>query len=362
MNRLLLGLVLLPATLTSAETEPPPSNLKPAASEGRWILPAEGSAAEPVWGIQGGIAVGLWPTGGPRGLLRIYAPYLEQPRGRMVNFIAIEPIVGDKRGLSELEWSKLDQVQGKTMWTGDELDTDPSPRLPWRPVQGKIERRGESETMHFYVFVERFENGAQPIVKVELRQDRPHEVSLTTYSTRQGAKMKACVLTATMGNFARLRDLWLDGEVVRSTLLWKSVPPRDWGFLPARQWGLQRMLRTEGDVVVATTSDEPDPARINGPDTPRGWRYVGRPATQYWKTLAPPGRKDLVVRVNGRRTYWPDRTGSEGLIPGGIAYENFELEAPFVEGQEFRFGISPEKPDHLGFKLDWGNRVTDGGR
>ena len=54
----------------------------------------------------------------------------------------------------------------------------------------------------------------------------------------------------------------------------------------------------------------------------------------------------LVARVNGRTTYW----GSRAPIPGGIAYENFELEAPFAEGQEFRFGVVPGGPQQLGFR------------
>ena len=37
-----------------------------------------------------------------------------------------------------------------------------------------------------------------------------------------------------------------------------------------------------------------------------------------------------------------DEGGEGGPIPGGMSYENFELEAPFVQGQEFWFGVTPE--------------------
>ena len=55
----------------------------------------------------------------------------------------------------------------------------------------------------------------------------------------------------------------------------------------------------------------------------------------------------MVVRVNGRQTYW----ASDAPIPGGVAFENFELEAPFVAGQEFCFGIIPGTPATLGFSV-----------
>jgi len=96
--------------------------------------------------------------------------------------------------------------------------------------------------------------------------------------------------------------------------------------------------------VVAATPDEPDPASAHyNAEVAPGWHYRGVRATQYWHARA---RPDLVVRVNGRQTYW----GSRAAIPGGVAYENFELEAPFEPGQEFNFGITPEAPESLGFR------------
>ena len=74
-----------------------------------------------------------------------------------------------------------------------------------------------------------------------------------------------------------------------------------------------------------------------------GERFEGKPATQYWLTAAVKG---LVVRVNARRVYW----GDKGAIPGGPAFENFELVAPFSAGQEFVFGATPDPPEKLGLK------------
>src|SRR5438874_2500057 len=78
-----------------------------------WILPSLDKSPSPIWGIENGLSIGLAPTPGPRGLIRIYAPYLDQPPGRMINFIAIEPIVAGKRSLSEMERSASDGRTGK---------------------------------------------------------------------------------------------------------------------------------------------------------------------------------------------------------------------------------------------------------
>lgn len=335
------------AHLPANGQEPIPAVLAKPVEKGPWIVPADGAAAQPIWGIKGGLAVGIWPTIGPRGLLRIFAPYLDQPAGRMVNFIAVEPLVKGVRAFSELEPSRLDGRHGKWMWTADDFEAAPKPRTPWRPAPGRIAGKGKSEKLTFHLFVEPFDNGARVIVKVVLRQDRPYEVSLTTFAADGSTPMNACVLTATMGNYGRLRDLWLRDDVVRSTLLFRDAKLDPHGFFPHRQWPADRMLTIDGDLVAAAASNEVDPARENGHEVRRSWRYVGRPATHYWKTKADDPR--CVVRVNARRTYWPDKTGAEGLIPGGVSYENFELEVPFRPGREFRFGVTPEPPESLGF-------------
>jgi hypothetical protein len=59
-------------------------------------------------------------------------------------------------------------------------------------------------------------------------------------------------------------------------------------------------------------------------------------ATHYWCTEAD---ANPVVVVNARRTYWM----TESPIPGGAAFENFELRMPFKEGRRMWFGITPMK-------------------
>ena len=100
--------------------------------EGPWARPPSRREAQPVWGHANGLRVGLAPMPGPRGLLRIYAPYLGHPPGRMINFIAVEPILAgqERRGFSELEPSRLDGMRGKRFWFGVEPEKTQPPSAP----------------------------------------------------------------------------------------------------------------------------------------------------------------------------------------------------------------------------------------
>jgi hypothetical protein len=94
-------------------------------------------------------------------------------------------------------------------------------------------------------------------------------------------------------------------------------------------------------LLAVAAGDEQDPAAaVYDSAVPRSWRYAGKPATQYWQTRAAEG---VSVRVNGRTVYW----GTTAPIPGGIAFENFELLAPFVSGQEFVFGVTRRRPEEV---------------
>jgi hypothetical protein len=73
-----------------------------------------------------------------------------------------------------------------------------------------------SEQLDVVIGVERFENGAHVRVVVTQRSDTPDEIRLTAYAEPDSPALDYCVLTATMGNKARTRLLWLKDEVVRS--------------------------------------------------------------------------------------------------------------------------------------------------
>ena len=53
------------------------------------------------------------------------------------------------------------------------------------------------------------------------------------------------------------------------------------------------------------------------------------------------------VRVNGRATYW----GSHAPIPGGVAFENFELIQRFTSGEESWFGVTLKTPREMGWTI-----------
>ena len=99
-----------------------------------WLRPGSGHTDEPHWGHVDGLQIGTYPPGGPRGLLRVYAPYLGHLTDRVLNFVAVEPIPlgGTERGFSELERSELDGVQGKRIWSSH----DPSDGMPCEPADG----------------------------------------------------------------------------------------------------------------------------------------------------------------------------------------------------------------------------------
>ncbi len=302
----------------------------PPVTDGPWLRPSPERPAEPRWGHVDGLQVGLHPLPGPRGLLRLFTPYLGHDRLRLLNFVAVEPIAAgeSKRGFSELEPSDLDGVRGKRFWTSDHAgDTEPSD--PRDAARGVVEQAAGTETLTVWVHSERFNNGAEVSVRVRFFADRPREVSLAAYRRDGSVDLAHCVLTATMGNFARLRHLHLRDRVVTPADLWPGFTRTD--FTDHGRFPLAELPDApEGGVVVAATPDEAVPQdAVHMDGTAEHWRYVGARAVQGWRVPAP--SPDLQVLVNGRWAYW----ASESPIPGGVSYENFEILEPFRDGQEF---------------------------
>ena len=308
--------------------------------DGIWIRPSQTFPAQPVWGHAEGLRVGLWPLSGPRGLLRIYTPYLGHEGTRMINYIAVEPVLRGQvsRSFSEMEISQHDDEQGLRFWSADH-PMEPSSTDPTCPAQGVITHEDEAEILTVYVLIEPYRSGAHVYLRLRFRSDRPYEVGLATFTHSGSAEPSFCILTATMGNYARLRTLHLTDEAVDAKDLWPrfSVAGSDSGFAQHVFYPLSDLIRTsDGGVTVAATPNEADPTNAKyEPGTPWHWRYTGEVATQYWRHEDP--HPQLHASVNGRTIYW----GTQSLIPGGVAFENFELIEPFLEGSEFWFGIVP---------------------
>jgi hypothetical protein len=313
-----------------------------------WLQPTK-PGDQPKWGLVGGLQFAIPPggfpdaPGGPRGLIRLGYPILKDGGYRLINFIAVEPVVKRAKGFSELEHSNLDNVQGKRLWT-DDTDGKPKP--------GKVTKLADGvEQLEVTLHVEKFDNGAQVDVTITQRSDRPDEIELTIHAAKESAQLDYCILTATMGNFARARRLWLKDEVASSLELYRDYTDRH--FAPHKFYGLNKLHRTtDGDVLVAITTDEKHPVDVQPFPGRSLWHYNGTPVTQYWKKPSGSFRDDLHAAVNGRYTYWQSRRP----IPGGVAFENFELREKFYEGQRFVFGMTTKTPQELGIMSE--NKTT----
>lgn len=314
-------------------------DLAPPEAGETWIRPVGGEPAQPVWGHVNGIRIALAPMPGPRGLIRIYTPYLRHEKEKAMNFFAFEPIVKgeDKRGLSELEKSQLDGVQGKRFWSSDDSLAS-EPREEVFPARGIIKRAGGTETLTVFIFSEEFENGAKVYTKIKFYAHKPYEIEISTYALEDSKELDQFIVTATMGNYARLRDLFLKNGKISSLELWPEYVGDH--FTEHKVFSKEEFLQSnkKGAFFIAAP-DEQKPQNVSyAKGTAKNWKYYGKKATQYWYTEnLPPSLKGA---VNGRFKYW----GSKAPIPKGISFENFELQQPFKQGAKYVFGVSPLDP------------------
>jgi hypothetical protein len=292
-----------------------------------------------VWGRPGGLMFAIPPSGfhppEPRGLIRLGYPVLTNNAYDLINFIAIEPVVKGRKGFSELERSSFDSKPGKRL------------TVATNEISGTISTIAPGvEELSVTIQVERFENGAEVILEIRQRSDTPDEIALITRAAPSSAAMDFCILTATMGNRTRARELWLKNETVNARQLYPDYRAND--FAPHAVYPLERLLRLQnGDAIIAMTSDEQNPgANLPFPERPdHFWNYKGAPVTQYWKKAAANLSHDLTTVVNARHVYW----GSRRPIPNGISIENFEIREPFHNAQRLTFGITRRSPRELGF-------------
>lgn len=307
-----------------------------------WVRAGQ-TTNSPVWGIPGGLHFALHPggfnggDGGPRGLIRLGYPTLTNGGYDLINFIAVEPIVKGKKGFSELEKSSFDQKNGKLFWTGDAVKPAVAP--PHLDAGVLTTNAAGGIELSVTVFVEKFNHGAHVRLKLSQRSDAPDELRLTVESEPDSAPIETCILTATMGNKARTRLLFLKGGAVSSLQLYPDY--KDIHFANHSIFNLDRLPRAaNGDVLVAIASDENDPSSAQPFGRPHFWDYKGTKVTQYWRKPAAEVNAGLKCAVNARFTYWMGKQP----IPGGIAFENFELREPFRSGQSFVFGITRRSP------------------
>jgi hypothetical protein len=322
----------------------------------KWIRPETASGSK-TWGIHNGIVFSIWPngvetgdkgTGGPRGLIRVGYEY----RGKvyLINYIAIEPVVDGKIEFSEISPSAVDGKWGKLFWASDsETDNTYNPAGVSRgTISHPDPHKPETEQLTLFVFTEQFLDKANPYLKLSIRSDRPEEIGIEIFNKANSAKMDRCALTATMGNYSRLRLLHLNNEVIDSRKLYSGYAGID--FIEKEVYPIDRFLRLkDGSPIAIATSSETLAELTSWPTdsvyvAKRGWRY--RPnfkLTQYWRKDAAGYDRSTVLRVNGRTKYWAVASKDPKQyvdLPGGPAFENFELREPYYAGQKFYYGLT----------------------
>lgn len=305
-------------------------DLHPPVTDGPWLRPSPHWPAAPRWGHPDGLQLGLHPLGGPRGLLRVHAPHLDLADDHVINFIAVEPIVRGQsvRGYSELEHSDLDDAPGKRFWSVDDV-ADSSVRPATEPARGVV----DDDHLDVAIGVEQFANGAEVGLVARFTAGRPYEVELSMVRRPGSAELDHGILSATMGDYARLRRLHLADRVVTPDELWPGFSGA--AFTEHASFPLTELPRdADGSVVVAATPDESDPTAAHYDDAVAAhWRYRGRLARQTWTVRDP--SDELVAQVNARRTYW----ASTAPIPGGAAYENVEVVEPYRDRRTVCFRV-----------------------
>jgi hypothetical protein len=322
-----------------------------------WIRP-EGEKSPPIWGIHNGIVVGLWPAaieatgqnadGGPRGLLRI--GYDNNGVVSLINFIAVEPQVDGDMEFSEVSPSRVDDKWGKFFWATDSVNSNGF--TPYASTRGAIShpdpQHPETEELSLYVFMEKFLDGANPYLKLTIRSDKPGELGIQIFNQPGSAVMERCALTATMGNYSRLRLLYLKDKVIDSRKLFAGYD--DIEFAEKEPYPYTGMLKdkTGGLIAIAESNETFDElaAWPQQPEYLNRWRWRYRPfykLTQYWRVDSAGYDQSLKIRVNGRARYWAGGSADKSkyvAVPGGPAFENFELRENYKPGQKFYFGLT----------------------
>ncbi len=323
------------------------------AEDAAWIRP--GKQGDPlIWGRKDGIVFGLPSEGGmkgPRGLIRVGLIPVGETEPKLLNFIAIEPVVFgpgtrlSRIAFSELEPSVLDPGKQGKRFTVEKIKgaKEPSYRGSMETVHAG---RTTVERLSVRINVERYTaNGAHVYVIASIDSDRPQELRLSVFAEKDSPPLEELSLSATMGNYERLRRLWLRDRVLDSRELFPDYGGD--GFTELENYPLEDMFRTaDGAAVVYCTSDEADPATTPGNDTAH-WPYVLPKLAQFWRVDSHDIEPDLRVRVNARRVYW----ASTAPVLGGIAFENFEVRQRYVPGQTFIYGITEHEPWELDPRL-----------
>ena len=293
-----------------------------------------------MWGLRGGIVVGLYParfsyldeTGGPRGLIRI--GYESEGVVYFINFMGVSP-VRERRGELSLYSSELTDSPGDGRrgirffpYPADYLDHPGLyPKPPPLDQVAAVEGNGRDEVMTFGFRTEEYPNGAVAFVIARIDSARPNEVEFESWLLAGQTETRSLVLSTTWGNITRLRNAYLKGGTINARQIWPDYSAS--GFAQMKFWRPSQLLSDRGGDLLF----------VVGPDEDRPWETQPYPhrakLLQYYRKKPGTWGDDLRAMVNGRANYWKTFKS----VPGGITFENVTLVEEFRQDQTFIYGF-----------------------
>jgi hypothetical protein len=305
----------------------------------RWVTPQTEDDL-PIWGAQGGVVVGIYPSrisfgntlGGPRGLFRI--GYEKNGELYFVNYMAVNPIVvvngRQTHNGSELLRSPDDGKKGIQFFAYP-VDYLKHPerykRTPSHHLAAEVVKRNGRRVLTWGVKTERFPKGQEAFFIFRVDEKRPWEFEVECHLLRGRKGVKNLMLSSTFGNITRLRKAYLSGKTVNSKTLYKGFDGK--GFAGPTYWKGKELKRDDrGDLLF-----------IAAPDEARPWETSPYPhptkLLQYYRKKKGSWGSELRAMVNGRARFW----ATYDKIPGGVSYENLAILEDFDQGQRFSYGI-----------------------
>ncbi|MDH5770051.1 MAG: hypothetical protein OEZ25_02015 [Candidatus Bathyarchaeota archaeon] len=334
--------------------EPPHDN-----TEDDWIYP-KSDDANPIWGIKNGIVFGTEstemdnkPAGvWAKGLLRIgWAD--EEGKSHFFNYIGLSLIRNGKQvDASEIERitfhpdsltyaSGLDVLLSEyfedSTEVQDYLSLEKNPAASLSQVTNI-----EDDEMSVLFRLSTFQfSKAKIYLIIVVDKSVPREIKISVYNQEEETNpLDFIIVSATYGNLARLRDLYLRYRIVNARELFEGYELGAWCFYPRVSFDLDELMINEENAVTvyAGNDEEGDWVADLGNEAPY---YDGPRFFQYWRKYAGSYGEDFQVSVNGREKYFGGFFNPCGHIniSGGVSYENFEMVEEYYHGQTFWFGF-----------------------
>jgi len=296
---------------------------------GDWIYPATANDNS-VWGIKKGIAFGVQRNGTP--------PQIDEaPGGTWAP------------GLLYIMWT---DSQGKTHFfnylgfevlSAKGLDQSEAEKIVFTPGEPKIENNIMTVVFKMSEFQR---NKISGIITVRIDKNHPREIEISAQNPDQETDPVLYFhVSATAGNLARLRNLYLKDEVVNSRELFAGMQQNAACFYPLQTFDLSKLpIDAAGNITVYAGNDETG-QWVGDWGSATAPFYGGQKFYQYWKKYPGSYKDDLKITVNARDKYFSGFLNSCNgkQVLGGVAYENFDMAEQYFDGQTFWYGYSYER-------------------